>query len=94
MGAGQIAAGYEDGNDADRLRYGPLLEVVTERLPESEADLASQPTLLRRENSVGRRELYRLAHVFLGPFVARHCLAPPQRIILDRGDTLGHPLAS
>ena len=79
----QIAAGYEDGNDADRLRSDPILKVVTGRRPETEADLASQPTLSRWENSVGRRELYRLAHVFLDLFVARHGAAPPRRLILD-----------
>jgi hypothetical protein len=79
----QIAAGYEDCNDADRLRGDPILKVAAGRLPESGADLASQPTLSRFENRVGRRELYRLAHVFLDLFVARHQAAPPQRIILD-----------
>jgi hypothetical protein len=79
----QIAAGYEDCNDADRLRYDPILKVAAGRRPETDADLASQPTLSRFENSVGRRELYRLAHVFLDLFVARHRAAPPRRIILD-----------
>jgi hypothetical protein len=79
----QIAAGYEDCNDADRLRSDPILKVAAGRRPESDADLASQPTLSRFENSVGRRELYRLAHVFLDLFVARHRAAPPRRIILD-----------
>ena len=78
-----IAAGYEDCNDADRLRYDPVLKVVAGRLPESGADLASPPTLSRWENSVSRRELYRRAPVFLDLFVARHFLAPPPRIILD-----------
>lgn len=79
----QIAAGYEDCNDADRLRYDPILKVAAGRLPESDAALASQPTLSRWENSVSRRELYRLAHVFLDLFVARHWAAPPRQIILD-----------
>ena len=79
----QIAAGYEDCNDADRLRSDPVLKVVTGRLPESDADLGSQPTLSRWENSLSRRELYRLAHVFFELFVARHRAAPPSRIILD-----------
>jgi hypothetical protein len=78
-----IAAGYEDCNDADRLRGDPILKVVAERLPESEDDLSSQPTLSRFENSVGRRELYRLAQVPFELFLARHRAAPPRRIILD-----------
>jgi len=79
----QIAAGYEDCNDADRLRGDPILKVTADRLPETDADLGSQPTLSRWENSLSRRELYRLAHVFLDLFVARHRAAPPRRIILD-----------
>ena len=79
----QIAAGYEDCNDADRLRSDPILKVAAGRRPESDADLASQPTLSRFENSVGRRELYRLAQVPFEVFVARHQAAPPRRIILD-----------
>jgi hypothetical protein len=83
----QIAAGYEDCNDADRLRHDPVLKVAAERLPETGADLASQPTLSRFENSVSRRQLYALAHVFLDLFVVRHAAAPPPRIILDRDAT-------
>ena len=79
----QIAAGYEDCNDADRLRGDPMLKLAAERLPESDPDLASQPTLSRWENSVGRRELYKLAQVPFELFLARHRAAPPKRITLD-----------
>ena len=79
----QIAAGYEDCNDADHLRYDPILKVAVDRLPESDADLGSQPTLSRFENSLSRRELYRLAQVPGELFLARHQAAPPRRIILD-----------
>ena len=79
----QIAAGYEDCNDADRLRSDPILKVAAGHRPETDADLASQPTLSRFENSVGRRELYQLAQVFFELFLARHRAAPPRRIILD-----------
>ena len=51
----QIACGYEDQNDADQLRSDPLLKLVCGRLPESGADLGSQPTLSRLENAVDRR---------------------------------------
>src|SRR5262245_36190691 len=50
----QIACGYEDQDDADTLRRDPLLQVVCGRHPERGADLASQPTLSRLENAVGR----------------------------------------
>ena len=48
----QIVAGYEDCNDADSLRSDPIFKTVCDRLPESDPDLASQPTLSRLENSV------------------------------------------
>ena len=43
----QIACGYEDQNDATTLRADPLFKLACGRLPASEADLASQPTLSR-----------------------------------------------
>jgi len=43
-----IAAGYEDGNDADALRSDPIFKVALERLP-SAADLCSQSTISRLE---------------------------------------------
>src|ERR1700694_2692404 len=49
----QIACGYEDQNDAAMLRHDPLLKLVCGRLP-ADGDLASQPTLSRVENAVGR----------------------------------------
>src|SRR6266853_2375228 len=47
----QIACGYADQNDATTLRSDPLLKLVCGRLPETGADLASQPTAL----TVGER---------------------------------------
>lgn len=41
----QIAAGYEDQDDADTFRSGPQLKLALGRLPETGEDLASQPTL-------------------------------------------------
>src|SRR3954470_17236190 len=57
----QIACGYEDQNDADTLRTDPLLKLVCGRLPETGADLASQPKVSRLENAVDRRACYALA---------------------------------
>jgi Transposase DDE domain group 1 len=48
----QIAAGYEDANDATSLRADPALKVAVGRCPTSDADLASQPTLSRLEKVV------------------------------------------
>ena len=43
-----IAAGYEDGNDADALRHDPMFKLAMGRLPEDGA-LCSQPTISRVE---------------------------------------------
>ena len=52
----QIALGYPDCNDADRLRHDPLLKSVCDRSPQA-AGLSSQPTLSRLENAVDSRRL-------------------------------------
>jgi hypothetical protein len=55
----QIASGYEDANDATRLRLDPLLRVAVGRTLD-EALLASQPTLSRFENGVSLRDVVKL----------------------------------
>ena len=52
----QIALGYPDCNDADRLRHDPVLKSVCDRSPQVEG-LSSQPTLSRLENAVDARTL-------------------------------------
>jgi hypothetical protein len=42
-----IAAGYPDGNDCDVLKSDPAFKMAVGRLPESGADLCSQPTISR-----------------------------------------------
>jgi Transposase DDE domain group 1 len=61
----QIACGYLDQNDATALRHDPLLKLACGRLPDSQADLASQPTLSRVETGVGPLTCYRLACALL-----------------------------
>ena len=80
----QIACGYADQNDADALRSDPLLKLACGRLPDSEPDLASQPTLSRLENAVDARACYRLA-VALGAVYLRERgrEGVPARIALD-----------
>jgi hypothetical protein len=80
----QIACGYEDQDDADTLRTDPLLKLVCGRLPETGADLASQPTLSRLENAVDRKSCYRLA-VALGALYLRERERDgvPTHIVLD-----------
>ncbi|MBW3633846.1 MAG: IS1380 family transposase [Chloroflexi bacterium] len=84
----QIACGYEDQDDADFLRTDPLLKLVCGRLPETGADLASQPTLSRLENAVDRKSCYRLA-VALGELYLRERERDgvPTRIVLDLDGT-------
>ena len=53
----QVVAGYEDCNDANVLRKDPALKAACDLLL-SDPDLASQPTLLRLENSVTSKDLY------------------------------------
>src|SRR6266478_8837520 len=82
----QIAAGYEDANDANTLRHDPIFKVLLGRLPETGAPLASQPTLSRSENRISRTELYRMALVLVEQFLASY-VRPPQLIVLDFDDT-------
>jgi hypothetical protein len=78
----QIAAGYEDCNDANRLRRDPALKVAVGRAPVSEADLASQPTLCRLEQHVAEQECAAVNAVLLEQFLA--CpRKPPREVVLD-----------
>jgi Transposase DDE domain group 1 len=84
----QIACGYADQDDADSLRGGPLLKLACGRLPESGADLASQPTLSRLENAVDRPAVERLAEALGELYVRQRGWAgPPTRILVDLDGT-------
>ena len=80
----QITAGYADQNDADALRTDPLLKLVCGRMPQSDPDLASQPTFSRFENAGTMRDCYRLAEA-LGEIYLREREreGPPTHIVLD-----------
>ena len=79
----QIACGYEDCNDADDLRSDWAFKTALGRRPQSDRDLASQPTLSRFENCVSRTALRRMAEVFVDQFVARYASAHECLISLD-----------
>lgn len=64
-----IALGYEDCNDADRLRHDPVLKTSCDRLPDDPVGLSSQPTLSRFENSVDWPTLRRLMRWFEWSYV-------------------------
>jgi hypothetical protein len=84
----QIAAGYEDQDDADTLRRDPLLKLVCGRLPESDPDLASQPTFSRWENGFSARDCYRVAEALGMMYLAeRERDGVPARIVLDLDST-------
>jgi len=82
----QIAAGYEDCNDCNDLREDMILKMCADRLPQSENDLASQPTMSRLENSVTRSDLYRLGKFLVDSFIGSYSESPSV-IILDCDDT-------
>jgi|ERR1035437_1119317 hypothetical protein len=82
----QIAAGYEDCNDCNDLRGDMILKMCTGRLPQSENDLASQPTMSRLENTVKKTDLFRLGECLVDMFINSYS-KPPSVIILDCDDT-------
>lgn len=84
----QIAAGYEDQDDADTLRRDPLLKLVCGRLPETDPDLASQPTFSRLENAFSARDCYRLAEALGAVYLReRERAGVPTHIVLDLDST-------
>jgi hypothetical protein len=84
----QIAAGYADQDDADALRADPLLKLVCGRRPESDPDLASQPTPSRLENAFSARDCYRLAEALGAVYLAeRERDGIPTRVVLDLDST-------
>jgi hypothetical protein len=59
-----IAAGYEDGIDANTLRADPVFKMALERLPGTR-DLCSQSTISRLENLPDRRTLLRMGRAMV-----------------------------
>jgi hypothetical protein len=80
----QIACGYEDQNDSNSLREDPLFKMVLGSLPESGADLASQPTISRLENAATRRSCHQIAQALFELYLSeRGKDGPPQKVLLD-----------
>jgi hypothetical protein len=66
-----LASGYADTNDAARLAHDPIFKLLLDRSPITGAELSSQPTLSRFENSIGSKENYRLALALARSVIAR-----------------------
>ncbi|MDQ5819144.1 MAG: IS1380 family transposase [Actinomycetota bacterium] len=67
------------------MRKDPLLKLVLGRLPQTELDLASQPTISRLENAPDAKACLRIARA-LGELYVRERGkggVPPERILLD-----------
>jgi hypothetical protein len=80
-----IAAGYEDGNDASRLRRDPAFKIAMDLTP-SERELCSQSTISRLENLPDVRALLRMGRAMVDLYCASF-REIPKRITLDIDDT-------
>jgi hypothetical protein len=81
-----IAAGYADANDCEALRTDPAFKMAVGRLPESGAELCSQPTMCRLENLPTVTALKRMMAAMVDLFC--HSFEQvPRRIVLDIDDT-------
>ncbi len=81
-----IAQGYEDNNDAATLAKDPAFKIMAGKAPESDGDLASQPTLSRFENRVTAKDLRRLCDRLLELYLKTHP-GPRKVIVLDMDGT-------
>jgi len=82
----QIVAGYEDANDADRLKDDPTFQTIASAEIET---LGSQPTLSRLENDIDWSSIARLSKVGVDWF-CQHAFAAdeqPRELILDPDGT-------
>jgi len=81
-----IAAGYEDADDCDTLRYDPIFKMAVGRLPKSGDPLCSQPTMSRLENAPSKIEIARAMAAMVDQFCQSYRGAPAS-ITLDIDDT-------
>jgi hypothetical protein len=82
-----MACGYEDGNDLDHLRGDPAFKLACGRLPDTERDLCSQPTLSRLENAPRLHEAIRLSYALVDMWMDSYQQAP-RAVTLDIDDTV------
>jgi Transposase DDE domain group 1 len=79
-----IAAGYEDGNDADVLRHDPMFKLAMGRLPAG-SPLCSQSTISRLENRPDKRTLLHMGYGLIDLYCDSFRQVP-RRIVLDIDD--------
>lgn len=79
----QIAAGDGDTAGCSRLRADPAVQLAVG----SEADLASQPTMSRLENSLTDKELLRMAYALGDWFLDSFQGQAPKMIVIDMDPT-------
>src|SRR5208283_148771 len=82
-----IACGYEDADDLDHLRTDPGFKLACGRLPDSGADLCSQPTVSRWENAPTRHEVAAMSYALIDIYCASYA-RPPREVTLDIDDTV------
>jgi hypothetical protein len=82
-----IACGYEDADDLDHLRTDPGFKLACGHLPDSGADLCSQPTVSRWENAPTLREVVRMTYAMVDLYCASYRY-PPCAVTLDVDDTV------
>ena len=87
-----IAAGYEDGNDADTLRSDPMFKMALDLTP-SDRELCSQPTISRLENLPDVRALLRMGRAMVDLY-CESFREVPRRITLDIDDTFDRCMAA
>ncbi|MGB5085808.1 MAG: IS1380 family transposase [Methylocystis silviterrae] len=80
-----IAAGYEDGNDANNLRVDPMFKMAHALAP-SDRELCSQSTISRLENLPDARALLRMGRAMVNLY-CESFKQVPKRIALDIDDT-------
>jgi len=81
-----IACGYEDADDLDALRVDPAFKLACRRLPDTDANLCSQPTLLRLENAPSLKDAIGLTWALVDQWMASY-EREPAPLILDIDDT-------
>lgn len=84
-----LTCGYADVNDVASIGRDPLHKSLLGRHAVTDADLASQPTLSRFENTLGPKDLYRMSEGLCESVLDRHRkrLRKVKRVTIDMDPT-------